>query len=184
MIKITSRCEEIGDSIFERFFSLEDSFEDGDFDDADYALQEALEAVADVNFEVGDKEKPQEDDGLIEIFTEGSFRITPDRVSISYDETEITGMEGSRTTLSFNKSTPELVTMTRTGSVNTALVFEPKKRHICTYNTPYMPFEICVRTLSLDNRIESDGEISIEYIIEIRGATAERNSLLLKIFEV
>lgn len=183
MIKITSRCEELGDSIFERFFNSDDSFEDGDFDDVDYALEAALEAVADISFENSGDELPPEDDGIIEIFTEGRFRDTADRVAISYDETEITGMEGARTTISFNKSNPELVTMTRTGNVNTALVFEPKKRHICTYNTPYMPFELCVRTLSLDNRLENDGEFSIEYIIEIRGATAERNSLFLKIFE-
>ena len=182
MIKITSKCEELGDSLFERYFGG-DSFEDGDFDAVDYALEEALTRVADVDFDFSADGKEPEDDGVIEIYTEGRLRVTPDRVSLSYEETEITGMEGSQTVVSFLKSQPELVTMSRTGAVNTALVFEPKKRHICSYNTPYMPFELCVRTISMDNRLESDGEFSLEYIIEIRGATAEHNILSLKIFD-
>ena len=183
MIKITSRCEELADSLFERYFGGEENFEDGDFDAIDYALEEALNRVADVEFDFSrDKEKTAEDD-LIEIYTEGRLRTTAERVSLTYEETEITGMEGSKTVVSFLKSQPDLVTMSRTGAVNTALVFEPKKRHICSYNTPYMPFELCVRTIAMDNRLESDGEFNLEYIIEIRGATAEHNTLSLKIFE-
>ena len=182
MIKITSKCEELADSLFERYFG-EENFEDGDFDTVDYALEKALSQVADVKFDFErDDEKP-EDDGEIEIFTEGRLRVTPERVSLTYEETEITGMEGAKTVVSFLKSQPELVTMSRTGAVNTALVFEPKKRHICSYTTPYMPFELCVRTISMDNRLESEGELSLEYVIEIRGATAEHNTLFMKLFD-
>ena len=182
MIKITSRCEELDDGLFNRFFGTDDSFRDGDFDETDYALEEALNAVADVELEDSNEKEP-EDDGLIEIYTEGRLRITPDRFSLSYEETELTGMAGAKTTLSYNKSEPTLVTMMRSGGVNTALVFEPQKRHICSYITPFMPFELCVRTLSMDNRLEADGEFSIEYVIEIRGATAEKNTLFLKIYD-
>ena len=181
MIKITSKCEELADVIYDRYFG-EENFEDGDFDTVDYALEEALNRVADVEFDFSE-DKKEEDDGIIEIFTEGRLRVTPERVSLTYEETEITGMEGSKTTVSFLKSQPELVTMSRTGAVNTALVFEPKKRHICSYTTPFMPFELCVRTISMDNRLENDGEFSLEYIIEIRGATAEHNTLFLKLYD-
>lgn len=182
MIKITSKCEELSDSFFERFFG-EESFEEGDFEAEDYALEEALNRVADVEFDFSKDNEREEDDGVIEIYTEGRLRTTAERVSLTYEETEITGMAGAKTVVSFLKSQPELVTMTRTGEVNTALVFEPKKRHICCYKTPYMPFELCVRTVALDNRIESDGELVLEYVIEIRGATAEHNKLFMKIFE-
>ncbi len=182
MIKITSKCDELSDSLFDKVIG-EGNFEDGDFDDVDYALEAALSEVADVDFEFDDGEEEEPDDGIIEIYTEGRLRITKDSLSITYTETEITGMEGSKTVVSFNKSNPELVSMTRTGPTNTALIFEPHKRHICNYNTPFMPFEMCVRTLSMDNRLEADGEFSIEYIIEVRGATAEHNRLFLKIFD-
>lgn len=181
MIKITSKCEELSDSLFDRFMG-NDNFEDGDFDDVDYALEAALNEVATVEFEFEDEKEPEGDD-LIEVHTEGRLRTTADRYSLSYVESELTGMEGATTTISFNRSNPSLLSMTRTGKVNTALIFEPEKRHICSYNTPFMPFELCVRTLSMDNRLISDGELELDYIIEIRGATAEHNTLSMKIFD-
>ena len=56
MIKITSKCEELADSLFERYFGG-DNFEEGDFEADDYALEEALNAVADVEFDFGNEEK-------------------------------------------------------------------------------------------------------------------------------
>ena len=182
MIKITSKCEELSDALFERYMG-EDGFSEGDFEEDDYALEAALNAVADVPLEFDKEEPEEEEDDVIEIYTEGRLRTTSDSFSLTYEETELTGMKGAKTVVSYNKSCPSLVSMTRTGNVNTALIFEPHKRHICSYNTPFMPFELCVRTLSMDNRLESDGEFALEYVIEIRGATAERNSLFLKIFD-
>ena len=182
MIRITSKCDELSDALFDKIVG-EGNFEDGDFDDVDYALEAALSEIADVPFDFSDEPKEEEDDGTIEIYTEGRLRTTSDQLSITYIESEMTGMEGSKTVISFNKSNPELVSMTRTGQVNTALIFEPHKRHICIYKTPFMPFELCVRTLSMDNRLEKDGEFNIEYIIEVRGATAEHNTLSMKLFD-
>jgi uncharacterized beta-barrel protein YwiB (DUF1934 family) len=104
--------------------------------------------------------------------------------SLSYEESELTGMEGSSSQISFFFSNPELVTMLRSGSVSTALVFEPNKRHFCTYKTPFMPFEVCVHTLRIDNQLLSDAAtLDLDYLVEIRGAQAERCRLHLEIKE-
>jgi uncharacterized beta-barrel protein YwiB (DUF1934 family) len=93
-------------------------------------------------------------------------------------------MEGTSSQLSFLLSQPRLVTMLRSGSVSTALVFEPNQRHFCTYKTPYMPFEVCVHTLKIDNRLMSENRtLDLDYIIEIRGAQAERCRMHLEIKE-
>ena len=126
-----------------------------------------------------DTEKVEPDE--IEISTVGKKRLTDSRFEIYYDESEVTGMEGSVTSVSFDKSDKGIVTMLREGSVSTALVFEAGRRHHCLYKTPYMPFEVCVNTLSVDNRLEEDGELFIDYIIEIRGAKAERTKFEMKI---
>ena len=110
----------------------------------------------------------------IEINTEGKCTEEGTRVDFSYEESEITGMEGSSTTVSFDQREPGLVSMLRTGSVSTALVFEAGKRHHCVYQTPIMPFEICVHTLQVKNRLLDEGYLHLDYIIEIRGAMAER----------
>ena len=119
----------------------------------------------------------------IEINTNGTLSLEDGRIELSYDETELTGMDGSTTAISFSEDNPSLVSMVREGSVSTALVFEQGKRHRCAYNTPYMPFELCVHTLKVDNKLSTDRTIFIDYIIEIRGAKAERTKMEITYFE-
>ena len=109
-------------------------------------------------------------------------RVTENgRTQISYAETEATGMEGSTTAISYQTDEPGVVSMLRQGTVSTALVFEEGKRHHCLYQTPYMPFEICVRTLKVDNRLTEEGKLELDYIIEIRGAKAERTKFSMEV---
>ena len=136
-------------------------------------------------FEDFEDENPedQEPEGPIEMFSEGELYVTDERVIIAYDESELTGMEGSHTQVRFERSNDGLVTMMRNGNVNTILVFEEGKRHICTYQTPYMPFEICVFTKEVKNTLLENGIIELDYIVQIRGAQAERTQFKIEIFE-
>lgn len=133
--------------------------------------------------ELEDEILEEEPEGPIEMFSEGELYITDERVIIAYDESELTGMEGSHTQVRFERNMPELVTMMRHGTVNTILVFEKGKRHICTYQTEYMPFEICVNTKEVINTLLENGRIDLDYIVEIRGAQAERTQFTIEIFE-
>ena len=133
--------------------------------------------------ELEDEIPEEEPEGPIEMFSEGELYITDERVIIAYDESELTGMEGSHTQVRFERNMPELVTMMRHGTVNTILVFEKGKRHICTYQTEYMPFEICVNTKEVINTLLENGRIDLDYIVEIRGAQAERTQFTIEIFE-
>ena len=141
--------------------------------------------LGDEPFDMDDEdiEQEEEEQGPIEMFSEGELYVTEERVIIAYDESELTGMEGSHTQVRFERSHPGLVTMMRHGTVNTILVFEKGKRHICTYQTEYMPFEICVFTKEVRNTLLTDGRIELDYIVEIRGAQAERTKFTIEIFE-
>ena len=128
----------------------------------------------------------------IDLITEGILTITPDEgfteepsatVAISYDETELTGMAGARSTITYRTADRGLVTMLRTGMVSTALTFKAHHRAICTYDTPYMPFSIGIHALTVDNRLDTDGVLKLDYIIEIRGARAERCEMTMTIAE-
>ena len=121
------------------------------------------------------------EEDIIEMTTEGVLRLEDGRVEIAYEESELTGMEGANTSVSFTAETPRLITMMRGGTVTTALVFEPRRRHICAYHTPFMPFEICVYARSVDNRLLQDGILELDYIIELRGAQAERTRFTMEI---
>ena len=123
---------------------------------------------------------------ILEINSMGILRIEDGengRTEIRYDETEVTGMSGATTSVSFVNGQPGVVSMLREGSVSTALVFEEGKRHHCIYNTPIMPFEVCVHTLRVNNRLTEDGILDLDYIVEIRGAQAERTKFHLQLLQ-
>ena len=150
------------------------------FEDVAMGLSEADVFVNSMLEPQGDEDEPQS----MEMFSDARLRLTDDMFSLSYEESELTGMEGTSSQLSFMRSQPELVTMLRSGSVSTALVFEPNKRHFCTYKTPFMPFEVCVHTLRIDNKLLAEAAtLDLDYIVEIRGAQAERCRLHLEIKE-
>jgi len=119
----------------------------------------------------------------IEIHSVGSYSECEGRVELSYDETEVTGMEGSRTAVSFAKENSGIVSMIREGAVSTVLVFEEGKRHHCIYNTPIMPFEVCVHTMKVENALTTEGWLNLDYIVEIRGAQAERTKFRMEILK-
>ena len=125
------------------------------------------------------KEAP--DPEIMDINARGNYRDDGERISISYDESEATGMAGSITTVTFLKNDPSVVSMMREGLVSTTLVFEEGKRYHCMYKTPFMPFEVCIRTLKVENSMILCGTLTLDYIVEIRGAKAERTRFSFQI---
>ncbi len=146
-----------------------------------YEVEESLFSVED-----GEGVRMMEDGGApepqtIDINTVGKRERSEGRLKISYEETEATGMDGSVTAITFLTDQPEVVSMIREGAVSTALVFEEGKRHHCLYQTPFMPFEICVRTIKVENRLMENGYLALDYVIEIRGAKAERTKFRMEV---
>lgn len=147
-----------------------------------YEVEASLFSDSDIdtdNVPVSD-EAPTPD--IMDINSLGSYTDDGERISISYTESEATGMEGSTTTVTFLKNDPSVVTMVREGVVSATLVFEEGKRHHCIYKTPFMPFEVCVRTIKVSNTLLVSGTLSLDYIVEIRGAKAERTKFAMQLF--
>ena len=154
-----------------------------------YDVEEALFSKSAATLDIEDEIEYNDDEfdssqEPIVLNTEGVMNIDDKRVELVYEESEITGMEGSRTSVYFDIDNPGFVSMLRSGAISTSLLFEKGKRHHCVYNTPIMPFEICVRTLKVENDILSKGTLKLDYIIEIRGAKAERTKFELSLCEV
>lgn len=122
----------------------------------------------------------------IEFTTDGTLSDDGNRIEVSYEESELCGMAGARTTLLFDKVSPGLVTMVRTGSYTTSLVFNAAEvRQRCMYDTGIMPpFELSVLTRRIDNRLSYEGgTLTLDYIIEMRGVKTEFNSLVMEVRE-
>lgn len=138
--------------------------DDADWDDGDGAED-------DCPFEAMNEDGEPE---VMELLLEGRLVTAGERAELVWQESELTGMEGSTTKIGFAFDAPGLVSMLRSGSVNTALVFEAGRRHTCIYNTPFSAFEVCVQGLEVDNRLLADGTLVLDYLIEVRGNRTER----------
>ncbi len=116
-----------------------------------------------------------------DLYSEGELEIHEDgSMVLSYDESELPDTPFSQTSLHFKKSAPLLVTLMRSGQFKSAMVFEPMTRHICVYETPFMPIEMCIDTQNLENTLsETGGELCVRYSIETNCMRCERAKIKL-----
>ncbi len=114
-----------------------------------------------------------------ELFTRGEFREHGGSYFIDYDESEATGYEGSHVQL---RIADGVMTMTRTGTAFTSLVFENGKRHFCQYGTEYGDCMIGISTTDMESRLAADGgEVRVKYTIDINSGLMTTNEITLKV---
>ena len=117
----------------------------------------------------------------IELVTEGRLMRDDAGYTLTYQESELTGLEGTLTTI---QVAPEQVTLIRAGEVNSQMVFQEGRRHLSMYNTPYGAMAIGVNTRHLLAELDDQGgDIEIDYAIEIDHAIAGRNIFQIKVKE-
>ncbi len=109
-----------------------------------------------------------EDSSEIELCTEATLYINQEgSVDISYTENEDDEQLRTLSRIVFSPDDEGLVVMTKEGAMNAYLSFEQGKTHICTYDTPFMPIKVYVNTSVVDNRLLSDGELRLNYILNL-----------------
>lgn len=118
---------------------------------------------------------------VTEMLVEGRLVTTTHRVELMYEELHDDGFGASITKIGFDRACPEMVTLLRSGTINTALVFESRKRHLCIYNVPSADFEICISTVLVDNRLLTDGVLNLDYYMEIHGVQTDHCKMELTI---
>lgn len=120
--------------------------------------------------------------------TDGDELVTPgvychkDGISkFSYMESELTGMEGTKTTFEIQKS---LVTLTRIGTVNSQMIFEPGRKHFFMYDTPFGAFTMGVSTNSISSKMnDKGGDLEIRCIIDMENSIVSRNVFKINVRE-
>ena len=94
------------------------------------------------------------DPDATELMTEGTMALTEDGIVLSYEESELTGMEGTTTT--FEVKGPR-VTLTRSGAVNSQMVFEEGRQHTSLYETPFGELSVDIQTSELKHNLSERG---------------------------
>ncbi len=121
------------------------------------------------------------DPDTMELVTEGKLAVQDGALRLSYEESELTGMEGTTTVFQVE---PEKVTLLRLGSVQSEMVFEEGRRHMSLYSTPYGNMEIGVRARRLNSTLElTGGRLEIDYDIEINHMLAGQSLFRIDVRE-
>ncbi|MDD5795067.1 DUF1934 domain-containing protein [Clostridium sp. HCP1S3_B4] len=120
-----------------------------------------------------------QDEDLIEVISPGIFEDIEGGYRTIYEETEISGMDGTLTTIYMYENK---VVLERVGSTSTKMVFALDEPAVALYNTPYGMLELTISTEKLDVDIdENGGKIYIEYDMAVAGQEPLRTKLNLSI---
>ena len=126
----------------------------------------------------------EESETEIELCTEAEMYFNKEgSIEISYVENEDDEQLKTNSKIIFSPSEPGLVIMTKDGAMNAVLSFEEGKQHICTYDTPFMPIKVYVDAKVVDNRLMTDGELRLNYTLNLNDNEPQHFSVEVKIKE-
>ena len=119
------------------------------------------------------------DPDATELMTEGTMVLTEDGMVLSYEESTLTGMEGTTTT--FEVKGPR-VTLTRSGKVNSQMIFEEGRQHTSLYETPFGELTVDIQTSFLKHNLtERGGVMEIKYSIAVEHTVTGRNCFKIRV---
>ena len=119
------------------------------------------------------------DPDATELMTEGTMALTEEGMTLSYEETSLTGMEGTTTT--FEVCGPRVI-LTRSGTVNSQMVFEEGRQHTSLYETPFGELSVDIQTSVLKHNLtERGGLMEIKYSIAVEHTVTGRNCFKIRV---
>lgn len=109
----------------------------------------------------------ENNDENVEVVTPGNFFKKEEKYYAVYEETEISGMKGTTTTLKIEDNKLSLI---RIGSTSSKMEFDEKKENVSMYTTPYGTLQLKIKTSDLDVDVDDDGgDITVNYDLSIVG---------------
>ena len=118
-------------------------------------------------------------DDVIEVVTPGEFLVIEDGFKAVYEETELSGMSGTTTTLTILN---DKLVLEREGNITAKMDFKKGETSISLYNTPYGVLDLQIHTENLNVDInENGGNITAEYSMELAGQPPIINKLSVNV---
>ena len=107
---------------------------------------------------------------VIELVTEGTLEQVDNGWKLSYQESDLTGMNGVTTNFLVE---PQKITLTRTGKLSSEMIFREGVTHESLYKVEFGALMISVCASKIDANLgEEGGTVDLEYAIEIEQTTA------------
>jgi|JFBN01.2.fsa_nt_gb hypothetical protein len=117
----------------------------------------------------------------ISLETPGRFGMRNQVPFLTYEETELTGMKGTRTTLFLY---PESVALIRTGTYMQKQEYREGEETGSVCETPMGMLELSVKTERIENTVQDGaGRLAIAYEVELKGLFRHRNEIVVDVWE-
>lgn len=106
------------------------------------------------------------DEEQIDLVTAAKLYERGGKYYITYDESELTGLTGTKTTVKLDGKTVALI---RTGTYPSHMLFAEDQRHVGLYQTPVgTAMTIATHTSHVRNTVGADGgDLVIDYTVEV-----------------
>lgn len=122
-----------------------------------------------------------DDRDLLDFSTDGNYFIDGDTACFSYLESEVTGLEGTRTSVFVR---PNEVIIDRDGLIRSRMVFREKENNRFLYDTPYGSATLGIKTRSIRHSFnDNGGELELDYVLNMEHAVVSRNKFFVKVEE-
>lgn len=120
-----------------------------------------------------------ENEDIIEVVSPGKYIKLEDGYKAIYEETEISGMDGTTTILTIREKE---VVLEREGTTSTKMYFNKSEPSVAMYQTPYGMLEISIDTKNLEVDMNEDGgKLQIDYSLAVAGQAPLDTKLSLNI---
>lgn len=116
---------------------------------------------------------------VIELVTDGRYSHDGRESYIEYYESEITGLEGTKTSV---RVSPGQVILERSGNLVSKMVFREGEKNRFLYDTRYGSATMGVDTQRIDASFdENGGELTVDYIVDMEHAAVGRNKIRMSV---
>ena len=120
-----------------------------------------------------------EEPDSLEFFTDGQYLFQDQVARLSYQESEVTGLEGTRTSVTI---LPDRVVVDRDGTVQSRMIFQEGSKSSFLYSTPFGQATMGVDTRSIRQSVnEHGGQVEIDYVVDMEHAVVARNRFSITI---
>ena len=129
----------------------------------------------------GSQYSTPEDGDAIELVTDGKYCFKNGSGRLTYQESELTGMAGTKTSFTFS---PDEVVLSREGTLTSCMIFRQGTKNTFLYDTPYGSTTMGLDTHSIRSTLgEKGGEMEIDYIVDFDHAVVGRNKFKINVRE-
>ena len=128
---------------------------------------------------VGEQYFDDADPDETKLMTAGVMELLPEGLRFTYEESELTGMEGTTTTFEIRG---RQVILTRCGTTNSQMIFEEGRQHTSLYETPFGGLTVDIETSRLQHNLtENGGLMLIQYSIAVEHTVTGRNCFRISV---